>query len=171
MPPAAVNGCAGSPRLLFSLLLPRLPRRLWMSLEQDRRLFLKAGATLFAASALASERAAQRASAADSTPPSETVRVAMMGVNTRGQALTKSFLAAKGAEIVAICDVDARAADKAAELVAKGQSRPATVVKDIRQLLDDASTGLLIVATPNHSHAPSTCLGCAADKHVYVENP
>lgn len=142
-----------------------------MSLEQDRRLFLKAGATLFAASALASERAAKQAWAADSTSPNEIVRVAIMGVNTRGQALTKSFLAAKGAEIVTICDVDSRAADKAAELVAKGQTRPATVVKDIRQVLDDASVDALVVAAPNHWHAPATILGCAAGKHVYVEKP
>ncbi len=142
-----------------------------MSFAQDRRLFLKAGATLFAASAVAAEQAAQRAGAADSTSPNELVRVAIMGVNGRGLALTNSFLAAKGAEVVTICDVDSRAAEKAAAVVAKGQSRPATVVKDIRQVLDDASVDALVVAAPNHWHAPATILGCAAGKHVYVEKP
>src|SRR5690554_6511557 len=107
-----------------------------MSLEQDRRLFLKSGATLFAASTLAAERAATGALAAESSSPNETVRVAIMGVNGRGLALTKSFMAA-GAEVASICDVDSRAAEKAAEVVAKGQSQPATIQADIRKVLDD----------------------------------
>ncbi len=30
---------------------------------------------------------------------------------------------------------------------------------------------ILVVATPNHWHAPAAILGCAANKHVYVEKP
>lgn len=52
-------------------------------------------------------------------PPSETVRVAVMGVNGRGLALTKSFMAIPGVEIAAICDVDSRAGEKAAAEVAR----------------------------------------------------
>lgn len=141
-----------------------------MSTDVDRRLFLKAGASLVAASAIASEPGQAKLKAAQNAP-SETVRVAVMGVNGRGLALTKGFLAAPGAEVVAICDVDSRAAARAAAEVAKGQSRPAKVEKDIRKVLDDPSIDALVVAAPNHWHAPATILGCAAGKHVYVEKP
>jgi predicted dehydrogenase len=140
-----------------------------MSLEQDRRLFLKAGATLFAASALPGNRS--RAQAADTVSPNETIRIAVMGVNGRGLALARSFMAVSGAEVVTLCDVDSRAADRAAEAVAKAQSRPATIEKDIRKVVDDSSVDVLVVAAPNHWHAPATILGCAAGKHVYVEKP
>ena len=141
-----------------------------MSIDADRRLFLKASASLLAASAITQDQGQTRLRAAE-TPPSETVRVAMMGVNGRGLALTKGFLAAAGAEVVAICDVDSRAATRAAGEVAKGQSRPAKVEKDIRKVLDDPSIDAIVVAAPNHWHAPATILGCAAGKHVYVEKP
>ena len=148
-----------------------------MSVEQDRRLFLKAGATMLATSAMMDRggtspaRAAQPESPAGPVSPSETVRVAVMGVNGRGLDLIKGFMAAPGAEVVAICDVDSRAADRAADVVAKGQNRPATVFGDIRRMLEDPSIDALVVAAPNHWHAPATILGCAAGKHVYVEKP
>jgi predicted dehydrogenase len=86
-------------------------------------------------------------------------------------ALAKGLMAIPNAEIVSICDVDSRAAQKASEAVAKAQSRPAVVTTDIRRVLDDQSIDALVVAAPNHWHAPATILGCAAGKHVYVEKP
>lgn len=142
-----------------------------MSIEADRRLFLKASASVLAAAAVTQNQHRTRAYAADAVPPSETVRVAVMGVNGRGLALTKSFMATPGVEITAICDVDSRAAANAAAEVARGQSRPAKVESDIRRVLDDPSIDALVVAAPNHWHAPATILGCAAGKHVYVEKP
>lgn len=45
------------------------------------------------------------------------------------------------------------------------------VVADFRRILDDKSVDVLVVAAPNHWHAPATILGCSAGKHVYVEKP
>src|SRR5690606_31860520 len=44
-------------------------------------------------------------------------------------------------------------------------------VADFRRILDDRSVDALVVAAPNHWHAPATILACAAGKHVYVEKP
>jgi len=142
-----------------------------MSIDRDRRLFLKAGTSLLATAAVAHTSRPSSSYAQESESPNETIRIAVMGVNGRGLALAKGFLAAPNAEIVSICDVDSRAAQRAAEVVAKAQSRPATITSDIRRVLDDKSIDALVVAAPNHWHAPATILGCAAGKHVYVEKP
>jgi predicted dehydrogenase len=98
------------------------------------------------------------------------VRVAIVGLGSRGSALLQAFLAA-GAEIAGLCDVDENAAGRAADAVAKRQEAKPRVDRDIRRLLDDRSIDAVVVATPNHWHAPATILACAAGKHVYVEKP
>jgi len=142
-----------------------------MSVDSDRRLFLKAGAALFAASAITPDRVTSGLRAEETSSPNETIRIAVMGVNGRGLALTKGFLAAPHAEVVAVCDVDSRLTQRAAEVVAKEQTRPAALFTDIRRMLDDKSIDALVIAAPNHWHAPATIFGCAAGKHVYVEKP
>src|SRR5205814_1308631 len=42
---------------------------------------------------------------------------------------------------------------------------------DFRKILDDKNVDALVVATPDHWHAPATILACAAGKHVYCEKP
>ena len=44
-------------------------------------------------------------------------------------------------------------------------------VSDFRRVLDDKAVDALVIATPDHWHAPATILGCAAGKHVYCEKP
>jgi predicted dehydrogenase len=44
-------------------------------------------------------------------------------------------------------------------------------VNDFQEILRDKSVDALIVATPNHWHAPAAILACRAGKHVYVEKP
>ena len=44
-------------------------------------------------------------------------------------------------------------------------------VADFRRALDDKNIDVLVVAAPNHWHAPATILGCSAGKHVYCEKP
>jgi predicted dehydrogenase len=102
--------------------------------------------------------------------PRDRVRVAIVGLGSRGSALLQAFLAA-GAEIAGLCDVDENAAGRAADVVAKRQEAKPRVNRDLRRLLDDASIDAVVVATPNHWHAPATILACCAGKHVYVEKP
>ncbi len=102
--------------------------------------------------------------------PGDRVRVAIMGLGSRGSALLQAFLAA-GAEIAGLCDVDESAAGRAADAVATRQQGKPRIDRDIRRLLDDRSIDAVVVATPNHWHAPATILACTAGKHVYVEKP
>ncbi len=142
------------------------------SLEQDRRLFLKAGAAsaLAAATAVGRRVEGQEAERA-SDSPGERIVLGIMGVNGRGAAIAQGMMAAANTEVGTICDVDSRAAIRVGELVGEKQGRKPKVVGDFRRILDDRDIDVLVVAAPNHWHAPATILGCAAGKHVYVEKP
>jgi predicted dehydrogenase len=99
------------------------------------------------------------------------VRVAVMGVNGRGTDLARSFAQQAECEVACVCDVDSRAADKAAAAVAGLGARAPRTERDFRRVLDDASVDALVIAAPDHWHGPATILACAAGKHVYVEKP
>ena len=99
------------------------------------------------------------------------VRLAIMGVNSRGMDLARSFLATGQAAIPYICDVDERAVRRAVELVKKEQPSGAQGVSDVRRVLEDKTVDALVIAAPDHWHAPAAILACAAGKHVYVEKP
>ncbi len=101
----------------------------------------------------------------------ERVQVAMMGVNSRGLALSQNFAAQKNCEIRFICDVDKRAADKCIDTVSKIQDSTPMAQPDFRKALEDKQLDALVVAAPDHWHAPAALLASAAGKHVYLEKP
>jgi len=87
-------------------------------------------------------------------------------------ALAKAFTQSPNAEVAYICDVDKRAIDKGIAMVQRNQkgANPKGAA-DFRTALNDKNVDALVVATPNHWHAPATILACKAGKHVYVEKP
>ncbi|MCL4639298.1 MULTISPECIES: Gfo/Idh/MocA family protein [Olivibacter] len=101
----------------------------------------------------------------------EKVHVAMMGVNARGLALANNFSSQPNCEVVYICDVDRRAAAKCISQVAKNQSREPKSQEDFRKVLDRKEVDAMVIATPDHWHAPAAILASKAGKHVYLEKP
>ena len=101
----------------------------------------------------------------------ERIQVAMMGVNSRGLALSSNFAAQKNCEIRYICDVDKRAADKCISTVAGIQNTKPMAQPDFRKALEDKQLDALVIAAPDHWHAPAALLASAAGKHVYLEKP
>ncbi len=132
----------------------------------SRRAFLKQSVVTGAALAAGTVRAAR---AADS--PSEAVVLGVIGTNGRGSDLARSFAAVGGARIAYICDVDERAINKATIAVAGKQAEAPRGVQDLRRVFDDRSVDAVVIAAPDHWHAPATIMACAAGKHVYVEKP
>jgi len=97
--------------------------------------------------------------------------VAMMGVNSRGKALAGSFAQQENVEILYVCDVDSRAEATCSDAIEKlGKKRP-KAYSDFRKALDDKQLTALIVAAPDHWHAPAAILASKAGKHVYLEKP
>ncbi len=103
--------------------------------------------------------------------PNETLVVAVMGVNGRGQALANSFAQTANAEVGFICDVDERAIAKTVQSVGERQDRAPQGVKDFRTLLDGDQIDALVIAAPDHWHAPAAIMAMQAGKHVYLEKP
>jgi len=103
--------------------------------------------------------------------PSEKVRLAVIGLSTRGTDLTKSIVKQKDAEIVAVCDIDDAKFAKALGVIQAAKHKEPRKEKDYRKLLEDKSIDAIVVATPDHWHALLAVLGCQAGKDVYVEKP
>ncbi|MGD2152166.1 MAG: Gfo/Idh/MocA family oxidoreductase, partial [Gemmatimonadales bacterium] len=76
-----------------------------------------------------------------------------------------------GADVGYICDVDSRALDAAIAALSDWQERRPVGVTDFRRALDDPALDALVIAAPDHWHAPAAILGLQAGKHVYVEKP
>lgn len=103
--------------------------------------------------------------------PSNKLVLGVMGVNSRGNWLAQVAAKLPGAEIGYICDVEDGAIQKGLKAVAGAQERKPTVIKDIRKLLEQKDFDALIIAAPDHWHAPAAIMAAAAGKHVYVEKP
>ncbi len=101
---------------------------------------------------------------------SDRILVAVMGVNSRGSELAQGFARA-GAEVAYICDVDSRAIETAIAALSDWQERRPQGVTDFRRALDDNALDALVVAAPDHWHAPASILALEAGVHVYVEKP
>ena len=101
----------------------------------------------------------------------EKIMVACMGVNSRGLAVGTNFASQKNFEVLHVCDVDSRAADKCINAVDKAQKKKPIATPDFRKALEDKNLEALIVTAPDHWHAPAALLACAAGKHVYLEKP
>lgn len=109
--------------------------------------------------------------------PSDTVNVAVAGVNSRGgyyyggTGHTANFTKIKNSKVVAICDVDENIFPQAiADIEKLGGAKPRTVV-DFRELLDDKDIDAISIASPDYWHALQMIWACQAGKDVYQEKP
>jgi predicted dehydrogenase len=98
----------------------------------------------------------------------DAIRVAVAGVNGRGNAHIDEFPKIPGVELIYLVDPDERTFGKALKNVA---GRAPKTIRDIRQALDDKDVDVVSIATPNHWHSLMTIWSCQAGKDVYVEKP
>ena len=106
-----------------------------------------------------------------SVGPNDTLTVAVIGTNGRGQAHIECLTNMPGMQVAYICDVDDRAIATGIKTATKRQKAEPKGLKDFRKALEDPSLDAVTIATPDHWHAPMAILALAAGKHVYVEKP
>jgi hypothetical protein len=96
----------------------------------------------------------------------EKLNIAAIGLGTRGPAILRG--AATTENVVALCDVDDASAAPAYRAYPK-----ATTYKDFRKMLDKEGRNIdaVMIATPDHLHAPIALLCMQHGKHVYCEKP
>lgn len=101
----------------------------------------------------------------------EKIVVGVMGLG-RGKGLIQSFAPSENCHVEEyVCDVDSRRLAEGASLVTRLAGNNPQQVVDVRKILDDKKVDALIIAAPDHWHAPATIMACNAGKHVYCEKP
>jgi predicted dehydrogenase len=73
--------------------------------------------------------------------------------------------------LVYLCDVMEKLRKDAAARFSKVLDYVPKLENDVRRIHDDREVDALILATPDHWHAPGTIYAVKAGKHVYVEKP
>ncbi len=138
-------------------------------LSFSRRGFLKSSA-LGISAAVWGGPLVLRGSAA-TTDANSKVSLAVVGCGGQGRS-DMSELLSSGANLVALCDPDASQIEKARAAAAQNGGAGAKGFEDYRKLLDEASRyDAVLIATPDHWHAPLCKAFMKAGKHVYCEKP
>jgi len=108
---------------------------------------------------------------AQKVAPSDRIGMAFVGVGGKGTSAVKQTLELGTTNIVAVCDVDSNAAERASQLVYQSTNKAPRTATDFRKLLDDKSIDAVMIATPHHWHTPIAVAAMKAGKDVYVEKP
>jgi predicted dehydrogenase len=103
---------------------------------------------------------------AQTTPPSEKLNIAGIGVGGMGAGDINAV--ASGNNIVALCDVDER---RAGGTFTKYPN--ARRFQDFRKMFDEMEKDIdaVVIATPDHTHAVAAMAAMKRGKHVYCEKP
>lgn len=100
-------------------------------------------------------------------PPSEKLNLGCIGVGGQGAGDIRDMDETGLVNIVALCDVDL---DHAAGTIKKYPN--AKLHRDFRRLIEQQKDiDAVVVATPDHIHAPASILAMRSGRHVYVEKP
>ena len=136
-----------------------------------RRRFLEESLLVTAAASTASFCRPLAAAEKRAVSASDKITVAIIGCGIRGKQHANELARIPDCDIAYVCDPDRdRAAEVAADLVAKNRPRPKSV-QDMRVAFDDKLVDAVFVATPNHWHALAAIWAMQAGKDVYVEKP
>jgi hypothetical protein len=100
----------------------------------------------------------------------DTVRVGVIGFNSKGAQHINTFKDIPGVKVAALCDADTDVIDReVAKFTERGEKVKA--FQDLRELIDQKDIDVVVIATPNHWHSLAAIWACEAGKDVYVEKP
>jgi predicted dehydrogenase len=130
----------------------------------NRRDFLRAGAASLALSAAAANLRAD-----DAKKP----KVALIGCGWYGKCDLLRLVQVADVEVVALCDVDKKMLEAAAELVSQRQKskKKPELFGDYRKMLKEHQLDICLVGTPDHWHALAMIAAVEAGADVYCQKP
>ena len=99
------------------------------------------------------------------------VNVGIVGLGGRGTNHLNIYTSLAEAQVVALCDVNQAAREKAQATIARKNQEKASEFEDMRQMFADPKVEAVSIATPNHWHALSAIWAMKAGKDVYGEKP
>jgi predicted dehydrogenase len=105
------------------------------------------------------------------TTANERFVVGTIGLGVQGLSVTNHMIATGRVDLAWVCDVDQGRLENGARMVEEWSGVAPKTIGDLRKILDQKDVDIVIIATPDHWHAPATILACEAGKHVYVEKP
>jgi predicted dehydrogenase len=111
--------------------------------------------------------------------PSKQITMGFIGCGRQAYILNiPGFLAIKGVQAVAVCDVDAWRMKQSQQLVEKfyarrkeGAFKGCAAYKDFRELLADPAIDAVMISTQDHWHVPMALAALRAGKDVALEKP
>ena len=108
--------------------------------------------------------------------PSNTVNVAQIGCGRIGLTMdVPGFLRARGARVVAACDLDSRRLEFMRGFMARKQDEKSDDAifgaRDFHDVLSRSDVDAVSISTPDHWHAQIAIESAFAGKHVYMQKP
>ncbi|MGA2257933.1 MAG: Gfo/Idh/MocA family oxidoreductase [Thermoguttaceae bacterium] len=150
-----------------------IKRRAVPPTNSSRRGFLAASTVALGAATLSQPLVLLGATAA-STAANNKVNLAVVGCGGQGRGDMQNLLSC-GANLVALCDPDPAQIEMArADALNSGgaATKDAKAFEDYRKLLDAAANfDAVLIATPDHWHAPLCKAFMKIGKHIYCEKP
>ena len=141
-----------------------------------RRQLLRGAAALAAAGPAVISAAAL--GAADRPAPSNRINVGCIGVNNMGGQHLGTLLGTPGAQVVGICDVDAKVRDAGLLRAARAYGSSGGAGSggcrghnDFREVIARPDVDAVVIAAPDHWHALISIAAMKAGKDVYGEKP
>lgn len=100
--------------------------------------------------------------------PSNRITIGCIGVGGMGTANMRAFLNQPGAQMTAVCDVDANHLRNALRIAGLPESAGC---RDFREIIARRDIDAVVVCTPDHWHVPISIAAVCAGKDVYCEKP
>ena len=101
----------------------------------------------------------------------ERINVAIVGLGGRGSNHLSIYSKLTEARVVALCDVNQAARERAQATLVKNASEKAKEFEDMREAFADPTVDAVSIATPNHWHSLAAIWAMKAGKDVYGEKP
>ena len=140
-------------------------------MDVSRRMFLKG--TALAAGAYAMGGCASARGVGRFRKPGDLLRLGVVAAGGKGFSDWTAMVACGNVHVAAMCDVDSGMLDNAKKWYQeKGLKADFNTYADYRKMLEkEPDLDAVVVATPDHTHAPAAIQAMKRGCHVYVEKP